>query len=137
MGTELQQASVSCNKYSAEFKTKVAADAIRLGPAKAGRHWSVPQSTVGDWKKKYVTQASLAIESDNELQADLEEVAEDCAPVSRTKINTGSGNCNRYSAEFKAKVASDAMRLGPVEAGRRWSVPKSTVADWKRIYMKH
>ena len=45
-------------------------------------------------------------------------------------------NCNRYSAEFKAKVASDAMRLGPVEAGRRWSVPKSTVADWKKIYMK-
>ena len=112
-----QQASNNCNKYSVEFKAKVIADAIRLGPAKAGRHWSVPQSTVGDWKKIYVS-------------------VDNHAPVSRTKMTTGSGNCNRYSAEFKAKVAADAMRLGPVEAGRRWSVPKSTVADWKRIYVK-
>ena len=41
-----------------------------------------------------------------------------------------------YSIEFKAKVVADAVNLGPVEAGRRWSVPKSTVADWKRIYVK-
>ena len=53
--TNFQKASRSYNRYTVEFKTQVAADAARLGPAEAGRHWSVPKSTVSDWKKIYVT----------------------------------------------------------------------------------
>ena len=83
-----------------------------MGAAEAGRHWSIPRSTVGAWEKTYMTT----------------QISRDGHPIKDIQ--------DSYSIEFKAKVVADAVKLGPVEAGRRWSVPRTTVGAWKRKYMK-
>ena len=42
---------------------------------------------------------------------------------------------NSFSAEFKATVVSDAIKLGPSEAAQHWSVPRTTVGSWKKLHM--
>ena len=69
-------------------------------------------------------------------------VTNETPSVHSTKRPGSSGNRPVYSADIKAKMAVDAIKLGVTETGRRWAehlgrtVPVSTIRRWRDTYLK-